>query len=1008
MDKETSKGKKRELNPPQKKAVEACEGPVLIFAGAGSGKTMVITHRIAKLLEKGVSPFNILAVTFTNKAAEEMKNRIKRLVGDNSLSVWVSTFHSMCLRILRQDGGKEFTVYDEHDQLVALKEVLKRLKIDPKKYPPPKLREIISNTKNNLMDPESYKINASIHSDSRKYIIGRVYEAYQNLLSENSGYDFADLIVETINLLKNNEEVLNKYQDKFKYILVDEYQDTNYAQYILLKLLAPPQNNICVVGDDDQCIAEGTKINSGGKLISVEKLKEKDFVICASGWGKLYREKCTKVFSRQYKGKIVRITTKTGNILSVTPNHIVFAKIKPVQGIYYVYLMYKDKYGFRIGVTPGVRSKRKSNNIVSGLTVRLNQENADKIWIIKICKSQKKALYFEQYYACKYGILTYTFHARGRKLVLKQKDIDNLFNNIDTYTRAAELMKDLLLDPSYPHVVAGGYINNHINRKIINFTMFGENRACKSRPWHAHRIQLNTSDLSLQKELQLKGFNTRSARKKTWRIEISRKDYDDARKLVKNLTEAKGVSEVKKARLTSGKSFLYMPASHIRTGMYVPVIKGNKVVEDIVTNIIYEEYEGYVYDISIPNLRNYAADGFVVHNSIYSWRGADIRNILEFEKNYKKAVVVKLEENYRSTQNILDAAYNVIKYNESRKNKKLWTKREKGDAVKFQEFLTNREEALGVVSEINRLVSDESYKPSELAIFYRVNAQSRSFEDVLRSAGLNYRIIGGVRFYERKEIKDILAYMKILVNNKDDISFSRIINCPPRGIGDKTLQELKNLAITEGKSLFELVMTGSGSLSEKIHKKLEPLKTLFSRLQRTLQKDEPALLAKEIIEFSGYHRMIEAEDDIQAQSRIENIEELVSAFSEEENSSRSVNDIINEITLLTDIDSWRQDEDYVTLMTVHLAKGLEFPAVFLTGLEEELFPHYDALRDPAQMEEERRLCYVGMTRAKDLLYLTAASQRMLYGQSRWHIPSRFIKESMVNDNPEEKEYNYDQ
>lgn len=639
MYKETKK-----LNPPQKQAVEATEGPVLIFAGAGSGKTMVITHRIAKLLENGISPFNILAVTFTNKAAGEMKNRIKKLTGSSGLSVWISTFHSMGLRILRTEGKKNFTIYDEHDQIVTIKEALKKLDIDPKKYPPTRIREIISNAKNNLMDVESFKINAAAHSDNRRYIIGKIYEVYQKILCTNSGYDFGDLLMETIRLLKKKPEILEKYQQRFKYILVDEYQDTNYAQYLILRLLAPPQNNICVVGDDDQ--------------------------------------------------------------------------------------------------------------------------------------------------------------------------------------------------------------------------------------------------------------------------------------------------------------------------------------------------------------------------SIYSWRGANIRNILEFEKNFKSAKTLKLEENYRSTQNILDAAHNVIKNNDSRKYKKLWTKREKGEMVRWQEFLTNREEALGIVSEIKRLTEVDSYKPCDIAIFYRVNAQSRSFEDVLRGAGINYRIIGGVKFYERKEIKDIIAYMRVLVNPYDDISLTRIINCPPRGIGEKTINELKKKASSQSKSIYQLIKTDIESLPEKIQKKLKPLKILFNSLEETLKKDDAALLTREIIELSGYHLMLEKDDDIQSRSRLENIEELVSAFAEEENSNKSIKEILHEISILTDADSWSETENFVTLMTVHLAKGLEFPAVFLTGLEEELFPHYDALKDPAQMEEERRLCYVGMTRAQDLLYLTSASQRMLYGQNRWHIPSRFIRESACNSNIE-NEYCYD-
>jgi DNA helicase-2/ATP-dependent DNA helicase PcrA len=288
-----------------------------------------------------------------------------------------------------------------------------------------------------------------------------------------------------------------------------------------------------------------------------------------------------------------------------------------------------------------------------------------------------------------------------------------------------------------------------------------------------------------------------------------------------------------------------------------------------------------------------------------------------------------------------------------------------------------------------------------------MNALSRSFEDVLRASGLNYRIIGGVKFYDRKEIKDVIAYMRVLVNPFDDISMGRIINCPPRGIGGKSLEEIKRGAVEESKSIYQFIMSDSSKLPERIKKKINPLKMLFQRLEETLKNDDASTLAKEIIELSGYHRMLEEGDDIQSKSRIENIEELVSAFAEEENASKSISEIINEITLLTDADHSPDADHFITLMTIHLAKGLEFPVVFLIGLEEELFPHYDALSDPVQMEEERRLCYVGMTRAQELLYLTSASQRMLYGQNRWHIPSRFIKESKSDTNHEDDEYYYD-
>ncbi len=999
---------KERLNKEQQKAVNYTDGPLLIFAGAGSGKTMVIVHRIAKLLKEGVKPFNIVAVTFTNKAAQEMRDRIKELAGPEGSSVWISTFHSLATKILRFDGKKSFTIYDEKDQMVVIKDCLQELDIDPKKFPPAGIREMISNAKNNLVDAESFKINASAASDSARYIIGDVYQRYEKVLIENGGYDFADLLVETIGLFKDYPEILKKYRQKFKYIMVDEYQDTNYAQYTLIRFLTPPHDNICVVGDDDQCLVKGTEIECPAGQKSVESFRKGEKLKSSTGHGKSGVKNIDNISKRKYSGRILRITTKKGRELCLTPNHIMFGKLKPAAGLYYVYLMYKKKLGFRIGITQGVRSKRKSNQIVNGLRVRLNQEKADKIWILKTCKEQNSAIYYEQYYAFEFGVPTSVFYVQGRKMVLEQKKIDRLFHNIDTVSRAQKLMKSMDIDPRFPHITAGGYVNKHTDRKIINFTMFGEGRCSAENVWHAHRIQLNSSDKKLKEKLNKKGFNVRRGKKNTWRVETSRKNYGEGIEFIKKLFSCGGTEIVKKARMTSKKSYLYMPAAHLRPEMAIPVYENGQIKEDKVKEVKSEDYDGYVYDMSVPDLRNYIAGGIVVHNSIYSWRGADIRNILEFEKHFKDAKTIKLEQNYRSTGNILKAAHNVIKNNPSRKEKKLWTKKEKGMDVKHKEFFSNRDEARSVVAESVRLIEDEGYSPSDIAIFYRVNAQSRSFEDSLRKARLYYKILGGVKFYSRKEVKDILGYLKVLVNPKDDVSMMRVINRPPRGIGKKTIELIREAAAKENLSVYELIRNGSAELSETINKKLFPVKDLFGRLEKMRNSATPADLVKVVIELSGYHRWLDKKDDITARSRIENIEELVSAFAEEENKERDIQEILNEISLVSDVDELDFEREYITLMTMHIAKGLEFKVVFLTGLEEDLFPHYDALSDPTQMEEERRLCYVGMTRAKEMLYLTSASQRMLYGQTRWHIPSRFIDEALGGGGDDGfKEYVYD-
>ncbi|MEA3506749.1 MAG: UvrD-helicase domain-containing protein, partial [Elusimicrobiota bacterium] len=664
---------KLNLNKEQQEAVNYTDGPLLIFAGAGSGKTMVIVRRIVKLLKEGVKPFNIVAVTFTNKAAQEMRDRVKKIAGPAGASVWISTFHSLATKILRFDGKKNFTIYDEKDQLVVIKDCLEELDIDPKKFPPAGIREMISSAKNNLVDAESFKINASAASDSARYIVGDVYERYKKTLQVNGGYDFADLLIETIKLFKKYPEILDKYRQKFKYIMVDEYQDTNYAQYTLIKFLTPPQNNICVVGDDDQCLAEGTPVETPSGQIPVENFSRGDSMVSAAGHGKTSRGAAEKISKRKHKGRIASITTRNGRHIRLTLNHILFGKLKPARGLYYLYLMYKKDMGYRIGVTRGVRSKRKSNQTVNGLVVRLNQERADKVWVLKTFKNREEALYYEQYYAFKYGIPTYVFYSEGRGTALGNKRIKELYSSLDTRSAAENLMESLDIDPRFPHITAAGYVNNHINRRIINFTMFGDNRRGIKRPWHAHRIQLNSSDKKLKKALARKDFNIHPGQKNTWRVETSRKDYSRAEEFIEKLASAGGSDTVKKARLTPEKAYHYMPASHILPGMAVAVYEKGQIKEDIVKEVKYEDYDGYVYDMSVPDFRNYIAGGIVVHNSIYSWRGANIRNILEFEKHFKDAKIIKLEQNYRSTGNILSAAHNVIKNNPSRKAKKLWT-----------------------------------------------------------------------------------------------------------------------------------------------------------------------------------------------------------------------------------------------------------------------------------------------------------------------------------------------
>jgi DNA helicase-2/ATP-dependent DNA helicase PcrA len=628
------------LNDMQQEAVKTTDGPLLIMAGAGSGKTRVLTHRIAYLMtEKQIAPWNILAITFTNKAAREMKERIQRILGPGADEIWISTFHSMCVRILRRDSdrmgiNRNFSILDTTDQLSVIKTVLKEKNLDPKKYEPRSLLGSISSAKNELITPEEYDKTANSHYEQ---MVSDVYREYQKKLRKNQSLDFDDLIMTTIQLFQRVPEVLESYQRKFQYIHVDEYQDTNRAQYMLVKLLASRFKNLCVVGDSDQ--------------------------------------------------------------------------------------------------------------------------------------------------------------------------------------------------------------------------------------------------------------------------------------------------------------------------------------------------------------------------SIYRWRGADIANILSFEKDYPQANVILLEQNYRSTKLILEAANEVIKRNSNRKPKKLWTENQQGAKITYYRADSEAAEGQFVAGRIKQLVDSGQRKLSEIAILYRTNAQSRIIEEVLLKSNLNYTIVGGIKFYDRKEIKDLLAYLRLIANPDDDISLARIINVPKRGVGSTSVDKIANYAIDNDLSLFQaLDEIEQIGVSARVINALVEFRELIRNLGNMQDYLSVTELAEEIIDKSGYREMLKLEKTIEAQSRLENIDEFLSVTQtfEKQNDDKSLVAFLTDLALVSDIDKLEEDEqeqsEALVLMTLHSAKGLEFPVVFLIGLEEGVFPHSRSLMEEDEMEEERRLAYVGITRAEKELFITNAQMRTLFGRTNMNPESRFISE----------------
>ncbi len=623
------------LNPEQKRAVETTEGPLLILAGAGSGKTKTLTHRIAYLIAANkATPYNILAVTFTNKAAGEMRERVAKLMGQpntRSFLPFAGTFHSICVRILRQDGEhalipRNFIIFDSSDQQMAVKQALKQLMVDEKAFPPRLIASLISGAKNEMLTPESYD---GLNTSPAGQVAAKAYNLYEKILKDNGALDFDDLIGKTVSLLKDNKELKSKWQNQFKYIMIDEYQDTNAAQYKLIKLLTNEDHNIAVVGDDWQ--------------------------------------------------------------------------------------------------------------------------------------------------------------------------------------------------------------------------------------------------------------------------------------------------------------------------------------------------------------------------SIYSWRGADFRNILNFEKDYPKCTVIKLEQNYRSTKHILDAAHSVITKNMQRSDKELWTDAGNGLPVQVLSVGNERAEGEAIIRRVRTSVDGGSRTYKDFAVLYRTNAQSRAIEEMLVHYGIPYRIVGGVRFYDRKEIKDIMAYLRLIYQPEDRVSFERIVNVPARGVGAKSLQNFFAWQMAEGMTLTAALgrVTEATTLTPKAVKSLAELNDILVSLRSVMAETNVPGLVDALLRRLDYLKYLD-DGTPQGEARIENTKELISVAQEYQDLDLS--GFLEEVSLVSDIDSADFSSDSITLMTLHAAKGLEFPVVFMAGMEESIFPHSRALYDQAEMEEERRLCYVGMTRAREELYMIAASSRLLYGGMQHNPPSRFLAE----------------
>lgn len=983
------------LNPEQRRAVETTEGPLLIQAGAGSGKTKTLTHRIAHIIASGkATAFNILAVTFTNKAAKEMRSRVATLLGQNSdnrgFMPFMGTFHGICVRILRQDGqsigiSPSFVIFDESDRQSAVKQASKQLMLDEKSFPPRMIAGIISSAKNDMTSPAEYA-DAPGSSPAQR-AAAQVFPLYEKALKEAAALDFDDLINKTVYMLRTQPAIRKKWQQQFKYIMIDEYQDTNTAQYKLVKLLTQSKN-IAVVGDDWQCLLPGSLIETGAGPKKIEDVRAGDYVRAASGYGatNLFRVTSQKKFN--FDGDIIRIQTASGKQLDCTPNHILFAKWGKTDA-HFVYLMQSYAKGFRIGTAKGTRFDGKKDDI--GLRVRANQERADQMWVIKACESVEEAKYTEALLAYTYGIPMLVFHAfSNRAMKFTQQHIDAIYQQIDTEERAKKLMADYGLSIDYPHFIPQATVRNGIKRLHVNMVLFGSKRISLASPWSASRLSINTSDRQDLQPFKDAGYSVRSARADTYRVEVHKQDYGD----LEHVIEEVKTSEMKvcKYAFVTDSKFLFTPASHVHPGMILPSMEGDQLIDDQVISVTKVPYKGQVYDLDVEKVHNYIASGVAVHNSIYSWRGADFRNILNFEKDYPDCTIIKLEQNYRSTKNILDAAHAIITKNLQRSDKKLWTDAGDGMPVQLLQVGNERSEGEAIVRRVRNSV-DAGYRHfSHFAVLYRTNAQSRSIEETFMHYGIPYRIVGGQRFYDRKEIKDLLAYLRLIYQPEDRVSFTRIVNVPTRGIGPKSVETFFGWQQTMGKTMLEALteVQTCGLLTPRAKKGLSELGEMLLRLRELFEEEvPPAGIIDSLIRRLEYLHYLD-DGTPQAESRQENVKELLSVA--QEYNDLGLAGFLEEVALVSDIDQADFDGNAVTLMTLHAAKGLEFPVVFMVGMEETVFPHSRALYDQFEMEEERRLCYVGMTRAREELYMIYASSRMLYGGSQHNPPSRFLSE----------------
>ena len=945
------------LNEPQRDAVLHDSGPVLIFAGAGSGKTNALTKRIAYLIrERYVRPYNILAVTFTNKAAAGMKERIASLVGDAAMrDLWAGTFHSLCARCLRERGtliglDKNFVIYDDGDQISLMKETVRELSMDDKQFAPRAVLSLISKAKETLQTPEDILNDFSASPFERA--VGKAYQLYQSKLTLSNALDFDDLIMKTVQLLRESDKAREHYQNRFHFVHCDEFQDVNDSQYQLLTLFAGKYKNICVVGDDDQCVVEGTPILTPSGYVPVEQIKEGDTVLAACGGPHLAPAAVEKVMVNDYAGPVRHIQTEQGAAVRVTPNHVMFAGTKwpAPDGVYERQEMCYDGQSddwipcssVSFIMQPGKETAQPTFHVLA--SKRGGPGPAEETAAFD---DYDEAWAFAKRMQSKYDLERVTMRAR--------------FGGKFPRSLRAELLSEWNWVPvvgAAPPAPNSGGVGTHP-------------AASGGPPETGGRGVLDAAVASISDRAM---------------------NYPSEKPAADRPGDEGQTGPVPWTVGEASQTSISMPG-------HTP---GLTITCSQICAITDEHYTGKVYDLSVAGLRNYVAGGIVVHNSIYAFRGANVQIILNFERDFPDATIIKLEQNYRSTKNILDAAYHVVRNNRGRADKRLWTDKVEGESITLIEAPNEVEEAAAIVGVVREesVTGDRRY--SDFAVLYRANSQSRALEEQFINYRIPYKIVGGVRFYERREIKDLIAYLRVLLNPYDGVSMRRIINVPARAIGTTTVEKVNNFASRSEIAFWDACRrVHEIDLPARAKNSIQGFVKIVEYLTTKRDTQTVSVLLQNVLDTTAYLEDLKKDKTPEADSRVENVGELLSvakefedraAAAEGEDGDASLGKFLENVSLVSDADSLEDAANSVTMMTLHAAKGLEFPVVFLTGLEEGIFPHFRAMGSQVELEEERRLCYVGITRAQEELFMSYAGSRMLFGNVQRNPVSRFVGE----------------